>query len=325
MGYRELVNRAEGKIDSSPFAHLREMLLERLVPSIGVWTAPTTMDNLPRGASRLAGDPDLPPGFEWPSHTPPPLSSRDLAAMQAVRMPPAIIATEQARRDGSKAYSLAFLAQFDLSEVARSIGPIWRPPLPDRGWLYFFHDPVFGGSGDSPDELGGFLVTHHDGPSAELVRTKSPESSSNESWRVTACRFEFAMMLPSFGTRAAGSLPIDWIERGQREAYRHLVDAVDVRPGPHHRLLGYPEPVQPTPLDTTCHVVRALGRRVLSSDDFPEESRAWTHLLQLDSASSTEDAPGWMWGDMGRLYYFARGDDLAASRFDRCHRIEQCC
>jgi uncharacterized protein YwqG len=46
----------------------------------------------------------------------------------------------------------------------------------------------------------------------------------------------------------------------------------------------------------------------------------WRLLLQVDS----DDAAGMMWGDVGRIYYWIRAQDLAARRFDQAWLILQC-
>lgn len=39
----------------------------------------------------------------------------------------------------------------------------------------------------------------------------------------------------------------------------------------------------------------------------------WQLLIQIDSDA---DRLGWMWGDMGRLYFWNRRQDLAAANFE---------
>ena len=46
----------------------------------------------------------------------------------------------------------------------------------------------------------------------------------------------------------------------------------------------------------------------------------WGLLLQLDS----DETAGFMWGDVGMLYYWIRKQDLAKNRFDRVWMAQQC-
>ena len=47
----------------------------------------------------------------------------------------------------------------------------------------------------------------------------------------------------------------------------------------------------------------------------------WQLLLQIDS---DESSVGWMWGDVGRVYFWARRQDIEAADFDGCWAILQC-
>ena len=46
----------------------------------------------------------------------------------------------------------------------------------------------------------------------------------------------------------------------------------------------------------------------------------WRLLLQI---GSDRNGPNWTWGDMGRLYFCIRDDDLAARRFEKSRCAEQ--
>ena len=47
----------------------------------------------------------------------------------------------------------------------------------------------------------------------------------------------------------------------------------------------------------------------------------WRLLLQIDT---DEEGPGWMWGDVGRLYFWLTRQDLTSLRFDNVWLIFQC-
>ncbi|MHC4402544.1 MAG: DUF1963 domain-containing protein [Planctomycetota bacterium] len=47
----------------------------------------------------------------------------------------------------------------------------------------------------------------------------------------------------------------------------------------------------------------------------------WQLLLQIDS---DEDNAGMMWGDMGRLYFWIRRDDLKKQAFGNVWMVLQC-
>lgn len=120
-------------------------------------------------------------------------------------------------------------------------------------------------------------------PGAVLARLDPPEELPNyQRYRGVALNARTELTLPS-------SAP-SWLSAEQREKYQTV--AADSDDGPRHRTLGHPDLVQNDPRD---------------SGEQP------TLLLQVDS----DDAAGMMWGDLGRLYYWLRPDDLAARRFGR--------
>ncbi len=101
------------------------------------------------------------------------------------------------------------------------------------------------------------------------------------------------------------------------EPYREMfvrAEAVESIPGksekwddcrsPVYRMLGHPDFVQ-------CH------------DDEPFPPSGQLLLLQLDSDESP-DGPGWMWGDMGMLYFFIDREDFKARRFENVLLEEEC-
>jgi uncharacterized protein YwqG len=96
---------------------------------------------------------------------------------------------------------------------------------------------------------------------------------------------------------------------------------------PHHQVGGWPSLVQ-NPLQTECQLASTgvyCGSGGAYADPRYEEVRRgaaeWRLLLQLDS----DEAPGWMWGDCGSLYYCIRGDAADASALEAAWMIFQCC
>ena len=96
---------------------------------------------------------------------------------------------------------------------------------------------------------------------------------------------------------------------------------------PHHQVGGWPSLVQ-NPLQTECQLASNglyCGNGGAYVDPRHEEVRRgaaeWRLLLQLDS----DEAPGWMWGDCGSLYYCIRGDAADAAALEAAWMIFQCC
>ena len=113
----------------------------RPLPAIRLTAAPGT--EAPVGASKLGGDPDVGPGFEWPAY--------------------------QGR-------PLGFVAQVDLAAAARFP---FASVLPPRGLLSFFYDPQQETWGFDPKDRGSFLV-HYEPDPAALSRRQGPGSLPSE-------------------------------------------------------------------------------------------------------------------------------------------------
>ncbi len=109
--------------------------------------------------------------------------------------------------------------------------------------------------------------------------------------------------------------------QGSPQGFKHL---------PIHRLLGKPEIIQ-NPMEKECQMVtngipwgttewftdpemRKRGEALLESA--PDE---WRLLLQVDSDFDAD----MMWGDIGRLYFWIRDEDLKKRDFSRCWMILQ--
>lgn len=108
-------------------------------PSIRITRQRINQADLPIGASRLGGMPDLPPDIQWPE-----LEGRPLA----------------------------LVAQFNLTDVAPyDVEKI----LPSEGWLYFFYDAATQPWGFDPKHRGKWKVIYYQGKNDTLSRQKAPE------------------------------------------------------------------------------------------------------------------------------------------------------
>lgn len=151
--------------------------------------------------------------------------------------------------------------------------------LPRAGLLSVFYDAD--GYGESRDR---WRVLHL---SAALSRRDPPADLADDG-RFAPCRLRFAeaLMLPSLGSH--WDQDIGCPDDAAAERYG---DQIIRWQEAGHRLLGYPAPIQNDVLETAT--VR--------------------HLLTVAS----DDNPGWMWADLGLLYYTLAENDLTARRFDR--------
>jgi len=108
-------------------------------------------------------------------------------------------------------------------------------------------------------------------------------------------------------------LELAWTSRG----YAQEDDAA-------HHVLGWPDQVQGD-MQLECQLVTngiGLGGAEVDSRAgvLAPGAADWRLLLQV----SSDDDAGWMWGDLGRLYYWIRERDLRRCAFDAAWLILQC-
>ncbi len=129
--------------------------LEALVRnSIRLWPQPGSDDDIPIGASKLGGMPDLPPDLAWPTF-------KIVKKLYEERALP---------EDGI--ISLPFIGQFNLEQLAQYDAD---HVLPKTGMLYlFFFDLVYSGSDDWLYELGKIRVLHRHVDIEQLTRQEPP-------------------------------------------------------------------------------------------------------------------------------------------------------
>lgn len=259
----------------------------RAVPP--VWDdQPMPPDDLPLGTTKLGGRPDLPMDTRWPAVDDAPHS---------------------------------FVAQVNLRDVQRFDG---TEILPADGILSFFYDGDQQVDGSQPSHRNGWAVLYTPG-GARLARRDFPDKLLQRSrFRPVAAKPQPEACLPSVASLAVQRAALSKEEKVKLWELEMEADHSDK---PHHRLLGHEQPVQPGHIQAlwcqrAVHGLPAYGGE--SADppvrELEDEAGAWRLLLQVDS----DGAAGIQWGDLGRIYYWIRADDLAARRFDRSWLIYQC-
>jgi len=240
--------------------------------------------------SRLGGLALLPPGQSWP-------------ATQA-------------------GVPLSFLGQVSTSQITVPPG---CPALPPDTLLAFFYDAAGQqGWGFDPADHQYWQVIAV--PRAAAAGADGPAGAPAFSpYRLAP---ELVMTIPDPDEPA-----IEGLRRGRGgTGVRQLYTELGAEPrrgdtGPRHRMFGWPDLVQ-NPMQLECqlaasgiYVGGAAGWRDPRVPQLKGGAAEWMLLLQVD----TDDEAGWMWGDVGTLYYWIRRPDLAAGRFDRVWMIFQCC
>ena len=241
--------------------------------------------------SRLGGDPVMAPGGQWPSWDGVPLS---------------------------------FLALIDLAEIAPLDDSGLLPPA---GFLSFFYDAAGQGAwGFDPAQSAGWRVVYVPPGDTELMA--APPGTA--AFPAHGLRAERTITLPGWEEEVLADLPREDRDRlsGLDDAWREVAGPRGEWPDgePRHQIGGWPDLVQgPFWLEAQLasngiYVGGPAGYRDPRAADLRAGAASWQLLLQLD----TDDDLGWMWGDVGRLYYTVRQEDLAARDFSRAWMVLQC-
>lgn len=272
--------------------HLGQELGERVVslarPAIRL--VPGSGNGSAGGPSRLGGNPVLAPGTGWPTWADKPLS---------------------------------LLAVIDLAEVARLDDGGW---LPTSGWLNFFYEA-------EEQQAWGFDPAHADG--WRVVHTgadgiEAPPVAGALAFPAHAVQLSRIVTLPGWDEEIVADLSRAEHTRlaALDEEWRNHMGLGGEWPSgePHHQLGGWPRLVQgPFWLEAQLashgiYVGDLEGYRDGRAAVLRDGASSWRLLLQLD----TDDTLGWMWGDVGRLFYAIREDDLTARDFTRSWMSFQC-
>ena len=280
-----------------------DLLRSKLRPATRLRTRSAADADIPLGASRIGGRPDLPPSFEWPRWDG--FDEPDQVLSNGMRIPM-----------GCKPKALSFLAQVNLAEAPDATGL-----LPEQGWLCFFYDAEGQPWGFDPRHRGGARVAYFESERSSLIRTDAPAGAGVFAPMVTTP--DVVATLPAWSYQLGVEL-----EPQARIRYQELIAAHFAGNEVEHRMLGWPKQIQED-MERECELV-TNGIHCGDGPDAYESAKAkqlepnvkdWIMLLQVET---DEDGPGWMWGDTGCVYFWIRKQDLAARRFDRCWAVLQC-
>jgi uncharacterized protein YwqG len=197
----------------------------------------------------------------------------------------------------------AFVAQVRLEELPAGV----IPELPPRGVLSFFYDSEQSAWGIDSKDLGCFRVIYTEHAETCVSREFPGDLDERTRYRHVPLRMEPALSLPDRWSADVAALALD---DARKEAIGELAYELHYR-GEGHQIGGEPSPIQDGNMAAS---VAALvdGANARGTD--------WVLLLQVES----DDAAGFMWGDMGALYFWIRRADLAALRLDRAWMVFEC-
>lgn len=263
--------------------------------AVGIDVAMAT--GLSVGASKIGGKPDLPRDFQWPCFS--------------------------ARVRGKElSLPLAFVAQVNLEEASQFDG---ERILPGKGLLSFFYELETQRSGMDSADKGCAHVFYFEDISV-LQPTALPDTMP-DSGLIPEQKIGFSsfMDVPCWEEFSAFS------EREfNDELYRDVRSELLPDCERHEcKLLGYADIIQDA-MQRDCQLVSlgydlAGGPVSLSpeqKDEVLSASRDWILLFQ--SGTIATDDFELMFGDMGRIYFYIRRQDLAALKFENAVMMMQC-
>lgn len=241
-----------------------------------------TDNDIPVGASKFGGLPDLSPETEYPHHHSQPL---------------------------------LFIGQINCEDVATFAATKF---LPQAGLLSFFYNEYQFLENDAhmPTHCQ-VIYSHH----IETL-TRTPDSQSERLFECASLKFSEVTSLP-FQTSllisdSINQLTVTMNDNDREEFYTFMETVfIDVN---DHRMFGHPNSIQEDAFLDAYNFARGGTWSNLGYEVTRENQEKWNLLLQVDSS----DVTGMMWGDMGRLYYCIREDDLKNLGFDKVVCTMQC-
>jgi len=290
-----MITREELKalFDKAGLAHVADDLMAMVKPAIHIKTTRIADETqLPIGASKFGGSPDLPAGFSWPLWNFEPLT---------------------------------FIGQLRMSDVAPYDT---EKVLPSTGQLYFFYEIDEMPSGSHPLDKDSCKVLYLADENVPLERLRSfaVQGKVRQIKPLPPCTLELSEEL-SLPTGRKVQAKFHFADE-QMDRYWNLLNAVELATRPMHHLLGHPNPAQDDDMELECQLASngiilggPEGYRNPRRYELEAGASDWRLLLQIDT---DEDGLGKMWGDAGLIYYWIQRQALQARNFDNCWLIFQC-
>jgi len=239
---------------------------------------------IPLGAAKIGGNPDLPRELEWPT-------ARD--------------------------FPLIFLAQVALTDIPHLDV---TPRLPQSGLLSFFFDAKEQPWGFDPKNAGSWKVVYT--PNAEkLHRREFPEGFPVSKFKACRLTSRKRFSLPSWERSGACGLDLNEEEMDAleevslqlRSSGHQLLGLPVVVQGDHMEL-------ECQLASNGVYCGDSTGYDSSRGKALSPGAADWRLLMQFES----DDNVGMMWGDGGRLYFWIREQDLASQNFDNVWVVLQC-
>ncbi|MGI1659462.1 MAG: YwqG family protein [Desulfitobacterium sp.] len=290
MFWQDIRNVISQSFNKRGLSLIKEKLHSLMFNSIKLSLKEAEDEQIQIGESKMGGVPDLPAEVSWPMW---------------------------------RGIPLAFICQINLNE--------FRPfdeekLLPSEGMLYFFYEANEQPWGFDPLDKGSTRVIYYSGDTSALFRVTLPDNLPAES-RFGACKISFIreVTMPSWESQYIERLGLTKKELDIYSDYQIKVQE-EVEEVRINRLLGHSDNIQGD-MQLECQLV-TNGLYCGDETGYNDERRKvletnavnWRLLLQIDS----NEEIGMYWGDLGRIYFWIREDDLKKKNFDNVWTILQC-
>ena len=335
----------------------QRMLLNMALPSMALQSKAAEDSDIPIGASKIGGAPDVPVGFDWPTRAPTDTGDGELKALQGIvaQMKARTFGggdwTEQQYADGAerterelnaktKLYGsqapLTFLMQLDLESLEMS--PSVDPDLPQRGRLLVFYDMIARPwLARDKDNRPQFQIIHDTTPKFALERRTAPDPGyplvefSKDDPRDTPFlrnHMPAARIVPVFTYTVPDNKTQPLFSRsyaaGRDVPQQKWNEEAPAHLGASNRLCGWPELIQN---DIRIELAARDQKQDLPTssvaaytaavESLAFEAQKWVLLLQFGDYDNN------VWDLNGLYYVYIKRLDLMARDFSKAEMIYQ--
>jgi Uncharacterized protein conserved in bacteria len=219
-----------------------------------------------------------------------------------------------------KGQSLAFIMQIKLSEVSL-LSQFAR--FPQKGLLYVFYDKEQSTWGFDPKDKGSWKIIFEP-EQDDLAIVPYPEDIEDDYWyKELKLEQKLIKTYPSWEDEKIEALKLN---QEQTHCYINFCcSPYQNKSG--HQIGGIACDIQGPGMDLECQLVSnglncgdERGYKGKKAKELEKHRSDWMLLLQIDS----DDNAGFMWGDMGMLYFWIKKEDLEKSNFENVWMILQC-
>lgn len=241
-------------------------------------------DKIYLGKSKFGGTPDLPKNVDWFKE-----------------------------KNGK---SLSFIAQINFTELQNYKA---SHDLPKKGILYFFYSAEQEAWGFDPKDKDKFKVFYSTNTKNLEAKDTPPDLKKHSIYKPCKLQFSDSVSLPNW----ENELVQKTLNDSETDKYIEITSVEDSS----NKMLGYSDNIQGE-MELECQLVTnrlycgdSSGYNDSKRKELENGASDWRLLLQIDSE---DDKTGMMWGDLGRLYFWIRQQDLKELNFEKSWFVLQC-